>query len=159
MLRLPAFTHAARRPPNSGMVCASSTRRPGLAASSSPSSRTSENGSLGSSTDALTSALTRSLTSPASGPNTSTTGRAGSGRATKPSTSAALMAVMSEVHQRSSRHHIDDALRHDDHLFRRLAVERLTHRLERQHGAFDLSLLRVSRDGHIGALLAVDLHR
>ena len=40
----------ARRPPNSGTVMASSTRRDGSAASSSPSSRTSENGSLGSST-------------------------------------------------------------------------------------------------------------
>ncbi len=61
---------------------------------SSPSSRASANGSPGSSTEALMRALTRSLTRPASGPNTSTTGRPGSGRATKPSTSAALTATM-----------------------------------------------------------------
>ena len=40
MLRLPAFTSTARRPPNSGMVFASSTSRDGLAESSSPSMRT-----------------------------------------------------------------------------------------------------------------------
>ena len=31
MLRLPAFAQTARRPPNSGIVCASSTSRAGLA--------------------------------------------------------------------------------------------------------------------------------
>jgi len=40
-LRLPALTQTARRPPNSGMVLASSTRRVGSPASSSPSSRAS----------------------------------------------------------------------------------------------------------------------
>jgi hypothetical protein len=68
MLRLPAFTSTARRPPNSGTVCASSTSRDGVAVSTSPSMRTKANGSLGSSTDARTSASTRSRTSPASGP-------------------------------------------------------------------------------------------
>src|SRR5450830_55325 len=94
MLRLPALTSTARRPPNSGIVCASSTSRDGLAESSSPSMRTNANGSLGSSTAARTSASTRSRTSPASGPNTSTIGWAGSGLAMKRSTSEALMAVM-----------------------------------------------------------------
>jgi len=81
MLRLPAFTHTARRPPNSGMVCASSTSRPGWEETSSPSSRTREKGSAGSSTDAAITAFTRSLTSPASGPKIRTTGAALSRRA------------------------------------------------------------------------------
>ena len=89
----PAFTQTARRPPNSGMVCASSTSRTArprdLRLRAGPRERI-----VGSSTDALTMALTRSLTSPASGPNTSTIGRAGSGRARKASTSAALMATI-----------------------------------------------------------------
>ena len=38
----------------------------------------------------------RSRTRPASGPNTSTIGRAGSGRATKASTSAVLSATMTD---------------------------------------------------------------
>src|ERR1700720_2446019 len=90
----PACPQTARRPPNSGMVCASSPSRVGSALKSSASSRASANGSLTSSTDALIRVLTRSLTRPASGPNTRTTGRAGSGRATKLSTSAALIATM-----------------------------------------------------------------
>jgi len=49
-------TRIARRPPNSGTVIASSTSRDGSADSSSPSSRTSENGSLGSSTAEASSA-------------------------------------------------------------------------------------------------------
>jgi len=57
MLRLPALSHTARRPPNSGMVCASSTRRVGSAATASPSRRASANGSFTSSTEALTMAL------------------------------------------------------------------------------------------------------
>src|SRR6187397_1673554 len=47
-----AFTKTARRPPNSGTVWASSTKREGLVASSSPSIRTNVKGSAGSSTDA-----------------------------------------------------------------------------------------------------------
>ena len=46
MLRLPARTRIARRPPNSGMVVASSISRAGSDASVSPSSRTSANGSV-----------------------------------------------------------------------------------------------------------------
>ena len=42
-LREPARTRIARRPPNIGIVIASSTSRDGSAESSSPSSRTSEN--------------------------------------------------------------------------------------------------------------------
>jgi hypothetical protein len=51
--RPPALTQTARRPPNNGTVCASSTRRDGSDASASPSMRTSANGSFGSSTEAL----------------------------------------------------------------------------------------------------------
>src|SRR5215510_7239963 len=94
IFREPAFTKTARRPPKSGTVCASSTRRDGFPASSSPSMRTNVKGSLGSSTDARTRASTRSRTRPASGPNTSTTGRPLSGFEMKRSTSAALMAVI-----------------------------------------------------------------
>ena len=68
MLRAPALTHTARLPPNSGMVLASSTSRIGSPDSSSPSRRTSENGSCGSSTEARMIASARSRTSPASGP-------------------------------------------------------------------------------------------
>jgi hypothetical protein len=93
MLRPPAFTHTARRPPNSGIVLASSTRRVGSPDRSSPSMRTSWNGSLGSSTALLISASARSRTSPASGPNTRMTGRAGSGRARNLSISAVLSAT------------------------------------------------------------------
>src|SRR5712675_2072072 len=93
-LRPPALTQTARRPPNSGNVWASSTRRLGSSASASPSSRASPNGSAGSSTAALTSASTRSRTSPASGPNTSAIGRRGSGRATKASISPVFRATM-----------------------------------------------------------------
>ena len=67
----------ARRPPNSGTVMASSTRREGSAASSSPSSRTSEKGSLGSSTAEAISASARSRTRPASGPYSRMIGRPG----------------------------------------------------------------------------------
>src|SRR5262245_16469694 len=94
IFRPPAFTRTARRPPNSGTVCASSTSRDGLPANSSPSMRANANGSLGSSTDARTSASTLSRTRPMSGPKTNTTGCAGFGFAMKRSTSAALMAVM-----------------------------------------------------------------
>ena len=52
----------------SGIVIASSTSREGSAESSSPSSLTSENGSLGSSTADARSASARSRTRPASGP-------------------------------------------------------------------------------------------
>src|SRR5215212_6660899 len=93
-LRLPARTRIARRPPNIGIVVASSTRRAGSEASVSPSSRTSANGSAGSSTEARTMASTRSLTRPASGPNTSTTARDGSGRATKASMSEDFKATI-----------------------------------------------------------------
>ena len=58
-LREPARTRMARRPPNSGIVIASSTSRDGSAESSSPSSRTSEKGSLGSSTAEASSASAR----------------------------------------------------------------------------------------------------
>src|SRR5580700_1083211 len=153
ILRLPALTHTARRPASSGIVCASSTRREGSAVTSSPSSRASANGSLGSSTDSLTRTFTRSLTNPASGPNTSTTGRLGSGRATKASTSAALIAVM------TSRHHVDDALRHDDHLLGRFALQGLLDGVERQHCRFDFRVAGIARHGDVGALFAVDLHR
>src|SRR6476661_271779 len=94
MFRPPALTSTARRPPNSGTVCASSMSRDGLPANSSPSMRASANGSLGSSTGARTSASTLSRTRPMSGPKTNTTGCAGFGLAMKRSTSAALMAVM-----------------------------------------------------------------
>src|SRR5258707_856616 len=67
-LREPARTRMARRPPNSGTVIASSTSREGSADSSSPSSRTSEKGSLGSSTADANKAAARSRTRPASGP-------------------------------------------------------------------------------------------
>jgi hypothetical protein len=67
-LREPARTRMARRPPNIGIVMASSTSRDGSADSSSPSSRTSEKGSLGSSTAEAISASARSRTRPASGP-------------------------------------------------------------------------------------------
>jgi hypothetical protein len=67
-LREPARTRMARRPPNSGTVIASSTSRDGSADNSSPSSFTSEKGSLGSSTADANSASARSRTSPASGP-------------------------------------------------------------------------------------------
>ena len=77
--RLPALTQTARRPPNSGTVCASSTSRDGSDASASPSMRTSANGSFGSSTDALMIFSARSCTRPASGPHTSTIGRSGDG--------------------------------------------------------------------------------
>ena len=105
-LRPPALTQTARRPPNSGMVCASSTRRAGSPASSSPSSRASANGSCGSSTEALDQRSTRSRTRPASGPNTSTIGRAGIGPGDEWSTSAALRATMT-----APMPHRDDALR------------------------------------------------
>ena len=82
-LREPARTRIARRPPNIGMVIASSTSRDGSAESSSPSSRTSENGSLGSSTADAISASARSRTRPASGPYSRMMGRAGSGLAEK----------------------------------------------------------------------------
>ena len=78
-LRPPALTRMARRPPNSGTVIASSTSREGSAARSSPSSRTSENGSLMSSTAEAISASARSRTRPASAPYSNTIGRAGSG--------------------------------------------------------------------------------
>ena len=61
MLRLVGFTQMARRPPNSGMVLASSTSRNGLPERSSPSMRTSENGSSGLSTEARTIVRARSL--------------------------------------------------------------------------------------------------
>src|SRR6185437_13072298 len=66
----------------------------GLADSSSASRRASANGSLISSTLARMRAAPRSATRPASSPKTSTIGRAGSGRATKASTSAALTATI-----------------------------------------------------------------
>src|SRR5439155_5525228 len=93
-LRPPAFTQTARRLPNSGMVVASSTSRVGSPASASPSKRTSENGSAGSSTAARTSASARSRTRPASWPNTSTTGCAGLGLATKASICGPLRATI-----------------------------------------------------------------
>src|SRR4051812_34539431 len=94
MLRPPAFTQTARRPPNSGIVFASSTSRPASPERSSPSSRTSEKGSSGSSTEALMIFSARSRTSPASAPKISTTGRAASGRATNFSMSADLSATI-----------------------------------------------------------------
>ena len=78
-LREPARTRMARRPPNSGIVMASSTSRDGSADSSSPSSRTSEKGSLGSSTADAISASARSRTRPASGTVKQDDGAAGIG--------------------------------------------------------------------------------
>src|SRR5438093_2195941 len=95
MLRDPALTQTARRPPNSGTVFASSTSRVGSAARSLPSRRASENGSLTSSTEARISASARSRTRPESGPKTSTTGCAG--LATKASAWWAFRATMLEV--------------------------------------------------------------
>jgi hypothetical protein len=93
-LRLPALTQTARLPPNSGTVCASSTRRDGSEASASPSIRTSANGSLVSSTDKSMILFARSCTRPASGPYSSTIGCDALGRATKASASRFLMATM-----------------------------------------------------------------
>src|SRR5439155_21549247 len=114
-LRPPAFTQTARRPPNSGIVLASSARRDGSPASSSPSSRTSENGSAGSSTDARISASARSRTSPASGPNTSPIGCAGLGFATKASTCWPLKATITRALRVRLALRVDDGFELAEH--------------------------------------------
>src|SRR5262249_44710961 len=81
-------------PPNKGTVWASSTSRSGSSANASPSMRARAKGSCGSSTAAAMRVLVRSCTSPWSGPNTRTTGQAGSRLAMNPSTSAFLTATI-----------------------------------------------------------------
>ena len=120
MLREPAFTSTARRPPNSGTVCASSTSRDGLAASSSPSMRTKANGSLGSSTDALHQRFDALAHQPGVGTVHQHDGWRGSGLAMKRSTSAALIGGhRSRIGGTSPRHEIRRQPRADifrDHL-------------------------------------------
>src|SRR5262249_12932883 len=58
-----------------------------------------------------------------------------------------------------SCHHIDDPLRHHDHLFGRLAIERPFYRIEGQDGRFDLGTASISGDCDIAALLTIDLDR
>src|SRR6516164_1858219 len=58
-----------------------------------------------------------------------------------------------------SCHHIDDPLRHHDHLLRRPAIQRPFYRIKRQNGILDLGIWRISGDCDISALLTIDLDR
>src|SRR5262245_23696456 len=58
-----------------------------------------------------------------------------------------------------SSHHIDDPLRDDNDLFRAFAVQGPLYRIKRQHGSLNLGSLGIPGHRHVGALLAVNLHR
>src|SRR5271154_895793 len=59
--------------------------------------------------------------------------------------------------ERGSSHHIDDPLRNDDHLLRRLAVEGAANRVEGEHSRFDIEVAGIPGNGYVRALLAVHL--
>ena len=93
-LRLPALTRRARRPPNSGTVCASSTRRDGsddqrIALDADQRERIVRVVDRG--VDDLFGALAHQA---GVAPHTSTIGRSGDGRATKESIFAVFSATM-----------------------------------------------------------------
>src|SRR5215469_14794006 len=56
-----------------------------------------------------------------------------------------------------SSHHIDDPLRNNDHLPRRLAVQRPFDGVEGEDGSLNIDVSGVARNGYVGAFLAVDL--
>src|SRR6516165_3344554 len=58
-----------------------------------------------------------------------------------------------------SCHHIDDPLRHHDHLFGRFAIKRPFYRIEGQNGGLDLGIGSISSDCDIAALPTIDLDR
>src|SRR5229473_1062852 len=64
-----------------------------------------------------------------------------------------------ETVERGLGHHIHDPLRHDDDLFRALAVEGSLYRIQGQDSSLDLGAFGVARDGHVGPFLTVNLHR
>ena len=86
--------HMARRPPNSGMVPASSTSRPGSRATSSPSRRTSWNGSAGIVDKVLHQARDPFAHEAAVGPEHQKGRKSGTSRAEKRSASWLLIATM-----------------------------------------------------------------
>src|SRR5262245_35805956 len=71
------------------------------------------------------------------------------------SPASAIAAARRRTRAAGSRNHIDDPLRYDDHLLRRLPVQSPLHRLECQDGAFDRGIFGIARHCHVGALPAV----